>query len=375
MLAAERVLLYALSVALGALLAREISRPPAPLAASLTQRPDRNRRATVDASNVTLSDGEGTPRLVLSLNSDGSPRLVLNDAKGQSGIELSLTNDGTSQLQMSRGDGILRLGIDALGAITCRLSSGETRQQMTVDASGAAEWRMSGKATDPEGVIRLDPVGNISWEFLQVGRSGKMSAALDKTGQAALQLIGDKKTFAQMFLAATGEVEIGVGGGPHGIEALLRTDQSGAAEVTLTSPEHSGGPRLSMLPNGEMGVRVLGQEGQTGPVMQLLKDGSAEITIVDARSQRGPVMFRGKDGTSLIGIRGEKGRPGPRLYQGPNQKSLIALPGLGQSQVGMYADDKSPSFLVVTGIDGRAVALWPADAHLPAEPTDQKAMP
>jgi hypothetical protein len=216
-------------------------------------------------------------------------------------------------------------------------------------------------------VIRLDPVGSISWEFLQVGRSGKLSAALDKTGQAAVQLIGEKRTFAQMYLASSGEVEIGVGGGQHGIEALLRTDQTGAAEVTLTSPEHAGGPRLSMLPNGEMGVRILGKEGQTGPVMQLLKDGSAEITIVDARSQRGPVMFRNKDGTSLIGIRGEKGKPGPRLFQGADQKALIALPGLGLSHVGLYADPKNPTFLVVTGVDGKPVALWPSDAVVPPE--------
>ena len=223
----------------------------------------------------------------------------MNDADGRTGLELSLSNDGNSLLQMSRGNGLFRMGIDALGAVSCRLSSGEMRQQLQVQASVAAEWRLSGKSSDPEAVIRLDPAGSISWEFVQVGRNGKMSAALDKTGQAAFQMVGEKKTFWQMYLASSGEVEIGVGGGPHGIEALLRTDQVGAAEVALSSPDHAGGPRLSMLPTGEMGVRVLGKEGQAGPVMQLLKIGTAEITIVETRSQRGPVMFRGKDGAIL----------------------------------------------------------------------------
>ncbi len=379
MLAAERVLLYSLSLALGAFLVREISRPndspelakAVPMVSPRVQvqgEGDAVRAADI----MNLTDAEGTPRLVISLNKDGSPRLVMNDAHGRNGLELSLSNDGTSLVQLSRGDGLLRMGIDALGTVSCRLSRGETRQQFSVEPSGVSEWRLSGKSTDPEAVIRLDPAGRVSWEFQQVGRNGKLSAALDKTGQGALQLIGEKKTFAQMFLASNGEVEIGVGGGPHGIEALLRTDQVGAAEVALSSPEHSGGPRLSMFPSGEMGVRVLGAEGQAGPVMQLLKDGSAEITIVESRSQRGPVMFRGKDGACLIGIRGEKGKPGPRMYQGADMKSLISLPGIALSQVGLHSEPMKQALLVITGADGKPIHLWPQDAIAPVLPTEAK---
>jgi hypothetical protein len=247
------------------------------------------------------------------------------------------------------------------------MASGDMRQLLAVSQSGTAEWRMSGKATDPEAVLRLDANGRLAWELMQVGRTAKVSAAMDRTGQAAVQLLGEHDTFAQMFLAATGEAEIGVGGGSSRIEAMMRTDSQGAAEMALTSPEHAGGPRMSMLPSGEMGVRVLGREGQAGPVMQLLKDGSAEVTIVDSTSQRGPVLFRGRDGTSLIGIRADKGQPGPRLYLGADRKSLIALPGLAMSQVGMYADGSGPAYLVVTGEDGKPVALWPADAANRAE--------
>ena len=377
MLAAERVLLYSLAVALGALLFRELSRPEAAGDAPVVQRETQleHKPEVASRSEIHLSDAEGKPRLSLSLNRDGSPRLVMLDVQGQAGVELTLANDGTSLLQMSRGNGLLRMGIDALGVVSCRMSAGDVRQQFQVQASGASEWRLAGKSTDPEALIRLDPSGQVSWEFSQVGRSGKVSAALDKTGQAALQLIGDKKTFAQMFLASTGEVEIGVGGGPHGIEALLRTDQEGAAEVALSSPEHAGGPRLSMLPSGEMGVRVLGSEGQAGPVMQLLKDGSAEITIVESRSQRGPVMFRGKDGASLIGIRGDQGKPGPRLYQGADLKSLIALPGMALSQVGLFGEPSKSAILVVAGADGKPLHLWPQDATPPEKKPEGETKP
>lgn len=369
MLAAERILLYSVSFALGALMIREIGRP-----ASVQAVPAVRGKSAPDGSGEmqgtpwTLKDKSGKPRLSLALDADDSPRLILYDAEGAVGVELSLTAAGGSQLQLSRGAANLLASIDALGTATCRLASGDARQQMIVEPSGAAEWRLTGKQTDPEAVLRLDPVGSVSWEFLQTGRSGKLSAALDRSGQAAVQLIGDRKTFAQLYLSATGEVEVGVGGGQHGVEALMRTDQVGAAEVALSSPEHQGGPRMSMLPSGEMGVRILGMQGKSGPVMQMFKDGSAEITIVDTASQRGPVMYRGKDGVSLVGIRGENGKHGPRLYQGPKLDSLIAIPGLSGSQAGFFADPSSPAFLAVTGTDGKPVHLVPPNAAVKPEP-------
>lgn len=368
MLAAERILLYSLSLAMGALLVREIGQPGTVQAVPAPGEKSALVAQVGAASPWTLTDQAGRPRLSLALDAEGTPKLVMYDAQGQSGVELSLSGNGGSQLQMSRGDAHLLLSIDALGAAVCRLASGEARQQMTVQSNGAAEWRMSGKGTDPEAVLRLDPAGSVSWEFVQTGRSGKLSAALDRTGQGALQLISDRKTFAQMFLSATGEVEMGVGGGQHGIEALMRTDQAGSAELALSSPNHAGGPRMSMLPSGEMGVRILGTEGQSGPVMQMFKDGNAEITIVDNKSQRGPVMFRGKDGVSLVGIRGENGKHGPRLYQGAKLDSLIAIPGTGGSQAGFFADPNIPAFLIVTGADGKPVHLMPPNSVVKPEP-------
>ncbi len=355
MLAGERVLLYSLSLALGALLVRELIRPettpgPAPAAAAGSGNPWQ------------LTDANGKLRLSATLEAEGAPKLVLYDAQGRPGMELKLGIDGQAQLNLTRETSQLQLGVDELGAVACRLHAGDARQQMVVQPSGAAEWRLTGKGTDPEAIVRLDPAGIVSWEFIQVGRAGKISAALDRTGQGALQLISERKTFAQMFLAANGEVEMGVGGGPHGIEALMRTDQVGAAEVALSSPHHSGGPRLSMLPSGEMGMRVLGTEGQTGPVMQMFKDGSAEITIVDTKSQRGPVMYRGTDGASLVGIRGDKGSPGPRLYQGPKLESLISIPGVSGSQIGLYGDPATSAFLVIAGSDGKPTHVFPPEA-------------
>ena len=188
MLPAERVLLYALALSLGALLTRELTRPEA-VHGSVASPPDRSAASSAAISTIAtdgrpseivLTDAVGTPRLELSLGADGSPRLVMNDLDGRGGVELSLSNDGVPLLQLSRGEESFRCNINALGTISCQLTAGETRQQMTVQTSGSAEWRISGKATDPEAVLRLDPAGTVSWEFLQVGRSGRVTAAMER---------------------------------------------------------------------------------------------------------------------------------------------------------------------------------------------------
>lgn len=381
MLFAERVLLYSLAIALAALLVRELSKPAAPAAVPVVipapqtgEQPPTTTPTIADdppsAAPMTpgvLVDASGATRLAMTLDREGNPRLTLNDSFGRAAIELSVSANETPTLTLSRGSQQLRMAINQFGNVNCRMASGEARQSWTVEPSGAAEWRLGGKVADPEAVIRLDSDGEISWEFVQVGREAKVSATLDRHGQSAIQLIGEKKNFAQMSLATSGEAEMGVGGGPRGIEALIRTDQAGSAEVAVTAPDHSGGPRLSMLPSGEMGVRIIGADGQSGPVMQMFKDTSAEITIVDSKSQRGPVMFRDKDGASLVGIRGDQGKHGPRMFQGADLKSLIELPGTGKSQAGWYSDAETAAFLGITGADGKPIFVAPQGAKMPAE--------
>jgi hypothetical protein len=125
MLAAERILLYALSLSLAALLVRELTassptvEAPAKREGKTIIRLPQAESGQPGANEITLADALGTPRLVLSLAADGSPRLAMNDIDGQSGVELTLSNEGVPLLQLSRGDGTLRCEIDAFGSVTC----------------------------------------------------------------------------------------------------------------------------------------------------------------------------------------------------------------------------------------------------------------
>src|SRR6185436_7135915 len=95
MLAGERVLLYSLSLALGALRVRELSQPA-------TMQIPASPAASGQVAPWHLIDPDGKARFSASLDSAGAPRLVMYDAQGRPGVELKLSGDGNAQLNLSR---------------------------------------------------------------------------------------------------------------------------------------------------------------------------------------------------------------------------------------------------------------------------------
>lgn len=94
-------------------------------------------------ASLTLSDGNGLPRLRLAVLPDGSPGVSLLDANGETRAILGLLADGTTTLVFADGGsvprGILALTPDGASRVIFNDREGRTRTAVGVDTDGRPE--------------------------------------------------------------------------------------------------------------------------------------------------------------------------------------------------------------------------------------------
>jgi hypothetical protein len=127
-------------------------------------------------AGITFRDGQGRPRMVMSLRADGSPQLSLNDESGNSCIALVILPDGTANLclqEPGRSAGAnLQLQVGPSGVPTVSMA----------DENGALRVRL-GMSPDASGLALYDEDGNVHASLVVFSDGSPGLALLDQHGE------------------------------------------------------------------------------------------------------------------------------------------------------------------------------------------------
>ena len=210
-------------------------------------------------------------------------------------------------------------------SITVRDAQGRPRIELAVGWDGQPHIALKNVAGD--NIIELSAGSFDSGEI--VVRNGKRQASIrsELDGGVAVELLGKEQAFARLRLTDSDEAEVAVGSGNHSTNVVLRTDREGSAEVAIHSADGLGGPSMSLLANGDAGIRVTGPDGESGLVMQLFHDGLAEIAIEGAESKSGTSIVRMANGVSAVSVKLPNGNPGASMVVSPNGEAVISVTG------------------------------------------------
>lgn len=211
---------------------------------------------------------------------------------------------------------------EPLATLTLIDRAGRPRIELKADDEGTA--RIAVKNEAGRDVVSLSSLGGDAAEVITASGNGRIRFGSDEAGNLFIELNGKQRGHAHVSITADGETEIVCGSGAGGVETVMRTDREGAGEIAVSGPEGRGGPAMSVLPSGDMGLRISAGDATSGPVMQLFRDGLAEIAINGPDSQSGPSMMRLSNGVAVFSARLPNGKPGASMVASPDGTSVIA---------------------------------------------------
>jgi hypothetical protein len=276
--------------------------------------------------NPTADSAGRTSRTALFGTNAGLQTFELTDERGNSRVEIQVDETGTARLVLKNRVGKI---IVSLGA-----GPGDTGEILLRDGKRSAG-------------LRIQDNGDLTLVLDNNLKTGLFATA-SKNGSVEVTLQGIQGAHTRLMVSNSGETEVSVGSGPDGIEALLRTDREGAAEVALRNDKAKSETSMSILPNGDMSVRIIGGPGKPKAVMQLFQDGLAEIAIQGDDSKSGPQMVRLANGVSAVSTRLPDGTPGASMVSSPTGVSVVNVTSKdGRSQASLRIDaDGKPGVLV-----------------------------
>lgn len=321
----ERLLLYLMAFSLGGAFvlgdgsksAQAVKQGRLPQGAPVPVAPRFQEKTTPRSNRERVSEKITPPPGLAAASREPLRSLELVDAAGRSRIRLKVEDDGQARFEI----------LDSAGQPVVSISAAE---------GGNAEISVRNKKAHAG--LRVQP-------------SGELTLTLEKNGGAS----------AHMGISETGDALVGVVSKKGGIEAVLRSDVSGAAEVAVHKVGTDGGPSMSMHPGGQMGVSVKGADGITGPVMQVFEDGLAEIAIPGSDGESGPSMLLMPEGVSVISLRRPGGKLGASMIIAPDGSAIVATSaGEGKGEATIRVDSKGkPVIEIVDPETGRRKQLQP----------------
>jgi hypothetical protein len=292
---AERILLYVFAAAFAVQLVLDKAGKAVPAPDRLPERPVVVGKTPGEGTGTDQETAPGDPKPHVQPAAAGggepgfpapgetAPRPVngiVTDAQGKTRIRMGVTEQGTPQLAFLNANGMPILELIA------GESGGEIRLQ---NASGSMRLQL---ADDGGGLISIGP---------------------------------EASPLARITVSAAGVAEVAVRSRQQEqSEALLRTDETGGAEVAVRHAASTGYASMSVVPSGDLGVRLMRDNGPITAGMQLLSTGEAEINIIDARNESGPSMLYGADRVSILGTR-VRGRPAASIISAVNEQSLVVV--------------------------------------------------
>jgi len=338
---AERVLLYACAFVLGGLLLFDrLGNAESQVGAANRPRDDRSRVPVWEASNgfAELQDPKQVHETERNELPGSASAFVLRDEKGRPRIEFVVDQAGTAKIVLMSewGEPVVSLTADALGGGRVVVENHGNRAETVVTEQGDMRFTLKS--------------GN--------DNHAAMVLSVQEDGEMSLQMTSAQSVEAHVGVSKAGTAEIGVANNNSGLEAFLRTDDKGAAEVSVEDAKKQRLGSMALLANGDSGIRLRGGDGKLHAAMQLFADGLAEIGIHTTGTQSGPHMLRLPNGVSIVASRLPNGRPGA---------SLVALPE-GASVVEVRSQDGKHHAALRMDADSRADLLLPKSESAKPKP-------
>ncbi|MCA9116955.1 MAG: hypothetical protein KDA79_17880 [Planctomycetaceae bacterium] len=277
----ERVLLYAVAIVLGGLLVFDGDHLRGNADTDASRQQERHSgREVIEESSAILADASGLSRIESRLTKDGTAELVLNDRFGEPVIRLAAGAEDSGEIRIARGS---------------RSAS-----------------------------LLLQPDGGLSLSLNGPAETGVVVAATAR-GDVSLHLKSIDGGKGQIFVSRNGETEMSITSRSNGMEALMRTDAAGGAELAIQDPTRKRRTSLAMLPEGETGLSIRGGGRDSQLSLKLFEDGLGEIAIRGPEGEGGPHMLRLPDGTAAVSARRSDGTPGASLVCTPTGDSALSM--------------------------------------------------
>lgn len=302
----ERILLYAVTATSIALVFRgegipSNRNPEADLSPQVS--PSSETQETVGDPNssilpaeiATFPDAAPVARTKAQNNRQPSNALTLKDRRGVTRLEIKLGPDDQPQILLN----------DPTGREILALKASETGT----------------------GQIRLKHFR----QELEIGSEGK--------GGLAVVLKGEQAEEIRFAITADGEAKfLTKGRSPATISLSSQAD--GAADLQIHRGPGTGGPLLSLAPQGQAAIGIANNDREYGPVMHLFEDGLGQVSINGPGSESGPTLIRTPDGTSVISVRHPNGQPAASMVSSPTGATILAVTNVNGTQQASMRSDK-----------------------------------